>query len=154
MLRSFRIVKLRHAATAFDGEGAWRHGGRWNSRGTRMVYTAESRALALLEILTHTHNPDLLEAYAVIEVEFDAALVMALRDDDLPADWRAFPLPAAVQAIGDRWAADNVSVLLRVPSVLVPEEFNYLLNPAHAGFAKLRLGEPQPLAVDARLARR
>ena len=154
MLRSFRIVKLRHAATAFDGEGAWRHGGRWNSRGTRMVYTAESRALALLEILTHTGNAALLAAYGVIEIAFDAALVVALLDADLPDGWRASPPPPATQAIGDRWAADRGSVLMRVPSVLVPEEFNYLLNPAHPGFHKLRIGEPQPLAVDARLARR
>jgi len=153
VLRSFRIVKLRHAATAFDGEGAWRHGGRWNSRGTRMVYTAESRALALLEILTHTGNADLLAAYAVMEIEFDAALVVALRGADLTDGWRASPPPAATQAIGDRWAADRGSLLLRVPSVLVPEEFNYLMNPAHPAFNKLRIGRPQPLALDARLAR-
>jgi RES domain-containing protein len=154
VLRSFRIVKLRHAATAFDGEGARRHGGRWNSRGTRMVYTAESRALALLEILTHTGNADLFAAYAVIDLVFDAALVVALKDADLPAGWRASPPPAAMQTLGDRWAADRTSVVLRVPSVLVPEEFNYLLNPAHPDFNQLRIGRPEPLAVDARLARR
>lgn len=153
MLRSFRIVKQRHATTAFDGEGARRFGGRWNSRGTRMVYTAESRALALLEILTHTQNADLLAAYVVIELQFEPELATALEASDLPAIWRDSPPPAAVQAIGDRWAADKGSVLLRVPSVLVPEEYNYLLNPAHSDFTNVRIGEPQLLAVDVRLAR-
>jgi RES domain-containing protein len=153
-LSAWRIVKARHASTAFDGEGAAATGGRWNSPGTRVVYTAESTALAILEMLAHLGSPAPLPAYVVIECRFDASLVTAIADESLPSDWRSYPAPAALQVIGDRWARDATSAILSVPSVVAPGGRNYLLNPAHPDFTRIQFGDASPLAIDRRLAKK
>jgi len=150
-ITAWRIVKAKLAATAFDGEGARRFGGRWNSKGTAMVYTAGSQALAVLELLVHLEDSDLLKHYRLIPVTFDEAMVKALGPGSLPGNWKRRPTPASVRALGDAWIAAGESVVLRVPSVVVPGESNYLLNPLHPGFAKLVIGKPQPYRFDPRL---
>lgn len=151
MTRVWRIVKRRHAERAFDGAGARRTGGRWNSPGVAMVYTAESASLAVLEVLVHLGTASPLPAYALAEAELDDALVARLDESDLPPDWRASPPPAALRRLGDEWVASGRSAALAVPSVVIPWETNVLLNPAHPDFAGVRLGEPQPFEIDARL---
>lgn len=144
-------MKARHAATAFDGEGARPYGGRWNSPGTAVVYASESRALSLLEVLAGLHSPGAVQGYSLIPATFDDGLVTELLPRDLPEGWRGHPPPSATQRIGDDWAARQRSAVLRVPSALVPEEFNYLLNPAHPDFGRIEIGEAAPLAIDPRL---
>jgi RES domain-containing protein len=150
-ITAWRIVKARFAASAFDGEGARRFAGRWNSKGTPMVYTAGSQALAVLELLVHLEDSDLLKHYRLIPVTFDERLVQALGTKSLPANWKRRPTPISVRAIGDAWIASSESVVLKVPSVIVPGESNYLLNPRHPDFAKLSIGRPQPYRFDPRL---
>lgn len=150
-LTAWRIVKAKYAATAFDGEAARRFGGRWNSKGTAMVYTAGSQALAVLEVLVHLEDSDLLKHYRLIPVTFHEAMVKVLDVKALPANWKRRPTPARVRAIGDAWVAAGESVVVRVPSVVVPGEGNYLLNPLHRDFAKLVIGKPQPYRFDPRL---
>jgi len=150
-LTAWRIVKARHAAAAFDGEGARRFGGRWNSKGTEMVYTAGSQALAVLELLVHLEHSDLLKHYRLIPVTFDEAMVKALGPKALPANWKRRPGPASVRAIGDAWVAAAESAVLQVPSVVVPGESNYLLNRGHRDFARLVVGKPQPYRFDPRV---
>lgn len=150
MPRAWRIVKELHAGTAFSGEGAARVGGRWNSRGTRVVYASATQSLALLESLVHL-NPTLLFRYAAISVEFPADVVEDLPLKQLPDDWRHEPPAAATKRLGDRWVREARSAVLAVPSVLVPTETNYLLNPAHPDFKRLTIGAPAPFAVDPRL---
>ena len=87
MLRAWRIVKERHSKAAFDGEGARLYGGRWNSPGVPMVYLAENRSLALLEILVHTGNEELLQSYVLFEVSYDGRHVAELDASRLPARW-------------------------------------------------------------------
>lgn len=136
--------------TAWDGEGARKAGGRWNSRGTRVVYASATLSLALAEILVHLPSGR-LPAYTAIPIEFDDALVTVLADRDRPADWRRSPPPASTQRVGDRWARDATSAVLHVPSVIVPVEWNYVLNPAHPDFRRIRIGTPMPFPFDARL---
>lgn len=150
MVRAWRLTKTRHLATAWDGEGARRNGGRWNSVGTAVVYTSGSLALALVETLVHL-PAGLLPAYTAIPIDFDETLVAAVRYEDLPPDWRAHPAPASTRAIGDRWVAGMRSALLRVPSVIVPTEFNYLLNPAHPDVGRVTTGAPMAFPFDPRL---
>lgn len=151
MPTAWRIVKARHARTAFDGEGARRYGGRWNSPGTAVVYASESRALGLLEVLAGLSSPRAVQGYVVIPVTFNADLARDLPPFDLPDGWRRYPPTSATQRIGDAWAAGRQSVVLRVPSALVPQESNYLLNPGHPDFHRIRIGEVVPLVIDPRL---
>jgi len=150
-LTAWRIAKARHVASAFEGEGARRFGGRWNSKGNPMVYTAGSQALAVLEMLMHLEASDLLRHYRLIPVTFDKALVKVLERTALPANWNRRPTPASVRAIGDEWIASNASAVLQVPSVVVPNESNYLLNITHRDFATLMIGKPQAFRFDRRL---
>ena len=149
---AWRITKLEHAATAFSGEGARVYGGRWNTPGVSLVYTAQSRALAALEMLVHLESPSLLKKYVLFEVNFESSHVQQLSLNDLPTDWRSDPAPTSTQAIGDAWAMSLASPVLLVPSVLIPGEFNFLLNPRHSQFSELRIGDPVPFEFDPRLA--
>ena len=146
MGQAWRIVKAKYAATAFSGEGAARTGGRWNSRGMRVIYASSTRALAALETLVHL-NPPMKLRYVIIPIKFTAGLVEKLPRAALPRNWRAEPPPASTQALGDKWLRESRSVLLAVPSVIMPDELNYLINPAHAAFRKLMIGTPTPLLL-------
>lgn len=150
MKQAWRIVKEKHAATAFDGEGARLYGGRWNSAGTCMVYASGTKALAALECLVHI-NPPVFFRYVAIPIEFDDALVE--RADGLPANWTEHPPSATTQRLGDLWARQARSAVLEIPSVIVPAEPNYLLNPAHPHFNKIAIGPPEPFSFDPRLLR-
>jgi RES domain-containing protein len=152
-MQVWRLCKREHAR--FDGEGARRAGGRWNQRGTPMVYASESLALAALEILVHCDPamlpPDLVAIPADIP---EAVRIEPLAEDRLPRDWRQLPAPDALAKIGTAWAQSARSPVLSVPSAVVPRERNYLLNPAHPDFARIRPGKPEAFSLDRRLQRR
>lgn len=151
-LTAWRLVKARYADAAFDGEGARRYGGRWNSPGVALVYAASSRSLAALEILVQASAGSLLAAFVCRGVEFDARLARRLAPEELPGDWRAERVPVSTQELGDRWARAKESAVLQVPSAVVPQEANFILNPAHPDFAKVILGPAEPFGFDPRLA--
>jgi RES domain-containing protein len=151
MVSAWRIVKQKHSRTALSGEGARLFGGRWNSPGVSMVYLAQSQALAALEMLVHLDAAELLRSYVVIEAGVDERFISRVDRARLGRNWRSDPPPAKLRAIGDAWIAGESSVLLQVPSVLVPAEFNYLVNPRHADFAKLHVGKPSHFRFDSRL---
>ena len=150
MPRAWRIVRQRYAATAFSGEGAAKTGGRWNSRGVPVVYASSTLALAALENLVHL-NPLVLFRYVAVSVQFDDALVERVPLAQLPPDWRESPPPPAAQQLGDAWAREARSAVLALPSVIVVQETNYLLNPRHPDFTRLRFGTPEPFSFDSRL---
>lgn len=152
MLTTYRICKTKHAATIFDGEGARLYGGRWNSRGTRILYTAGSLSLAALEMLVHLNNEEILLSYSFAAAEFDESLILPVEEfRALPKNWSASPPPIEIQRIGDEWARSEASVVLKVPTSVLPVEFNYLINAGHSEFSKVKLGEPQTFIFDARL---
>lgn len=151
MLRAWQIVKRRHAENAFDGEGTRLYGGRWNTPGRGVVYVSDTRALATLEVLAGLETTGPIGEYVLIGVEFADALVSGVDPNDLPQGWDATPPSSPSQAIGDDWLEGGASAVLRVPSVVIPAEFNYLLNPAHPDFAKIRIGEAEDLHFDPRL---
>ena len=156
MPSAWRIVKAKHAARAFDGEGARLYGGRWTSVGRSAVYTSSTVALATLELLVHLDSDAPLAAYVLFSVTIPENVVSILDPVTLPRDWRASPAPAALQALGDRWLEEGRSAVLRVPSAVVGAvgvEFNYLLNPAHGDFRLISIGPEQPYDVDERLDR-
>ena len=151
MLTAWRITKRRHAAYAFDGEGARLFGGRWNSPGVPMVYVASTRALAVLEQLVHLDRATLLSSFVLIPCEFDEQLVTDLDPALLPPDWRREPPPSEVAVIGDLWVKNAVSAVLAVPSAVIEEERNFLLNPGHPHFPKIKIGDSVDFDFDRRL---
>jgi RES domain-containing protein len=153
ILSAWRIVKARHAASAFDGEGARVEGGRWNSPGTPMVYTSQSAALAALEMLVHLGRASILHAYVLIPCTLEEAVVSRLDRRRLPKNWRSYPAPPELQLIGDDWVKSGTSAVLEVPSAVIETDSNYLLNPHHGDFRAIRVLDPQPFELDVRLSR-
>jgi RES domain-containing protein len=154
ILTAWRIVKHCHAAAAFNGDGARRFGGRWNRPGTPVVYLAESQALAALEMLVHLDEAPVMLGYATIRVEFDAALVEAVSPEVLPANWRSEAGLEALRTIGEEWYGARRSAVLKAPSVIIPTEYNYVLNPAHPDFGAVMIAPPAPFSFDRRLRTR
>jgi RES domain-containing protein len=154
MITAWRIVKRKHARTAFTGEGARIYGGRWDSPGVAIVYTAESQSLAALEMVVHLDSSALLLSYVVFEVGIDESLVSQVGLSKLPRNWRDDPPPVKAREVGDAWAMSGKSAVLQVPSATLPAEYNFLLNPHHPDFSKLAIGNPSSSQYDARLARR
>ena len=153
-ITAWRITQKRYAEKAFSGLGAWLEGARWNPRGVYMVYTAESISLAALEMLVHLPGEALLHhLYVRIPVEFDSALVECLRPSDLPARWNSNPPAEATQKIGADWVRALQSPVLKVPSSVIPEEHNYLLNPLHPDFGALQIGAVDSFSFDKRMVR-
>lgn len=150
MPESWRIVKARHAASAFGGEGAARTGGRWNSRGTPMVYTSATLSLAALEVLVHL-NPPVLFSFKAFRVTFPESALERLDPGQVPKDWRTEPPPPSTQELGDLWVREERSPVLAVPSVLVPDEWNYLLHPNHPRIAEVLVDLPRDFHLDPRL---
>ena len=150
MPEAWRIVKEKHAATAFSGEGAAKTGGRWNSRGVAVVYTSGTKSLAALENLVHL-NPPVLFKYVAIHIEFEDTLVEKVALKTLANDWQAEPPPPSTKQLGDAWVREARSAILALPSVIVSSELNFLLNPAHTDFRKITIGKPERFAFDPRL---
>jgi RES domain-containing protein len=143
------MVKAKHVATAFDGEGARLYGGRWNSLGVRLVYVSGTKSLAALETLVHLTLP-ITATFVAIPIGFDTALVEVFPAKSLPVGWNAEPPSTISQQIGDAWVKTARSAILALPSVLTGET-NYLLNPAHPDLKKITLGKPEPFTFDSRL---
>ena len=150
MPEAWRIVKAKHAGGAFSGKGAAEHGGRWNSRGVAVVYASLTKSLAALESLVHL-NPPVRFKFVVFRIQFDDAWMEKFPLKKLPPDWQVEPPPPSTQQIGDLWVREARSAILALPSVIIPGEANFLLNPAHPDFKKISVGKPEPFAFDPRL---
>ena len=149
-MKAYRIVKRRHAAEAFTGEGARLFGGRWNRPGTPVVYAAHTRALAALESLAHYGGAERRLQFVTFEIDIPDRLVLRL-PSTLPRGWRSEEPSPGTQEIGSRWQREGRSVALAVPSVLIPEEFCLLLNPHHRDTSRVMVSFPVPFRFDERL---
>jgi len=154
MITTWRIVSANYKDKAFAGDGARVHGGRWNSKGVAVVYTAGSLALASIEMIVNLPTPKLLQKYIRISAQISLDLVSELPEADLPEDWNSRPISPSTRAIGDRWVKKQSSAVLRVPSIVVPDEYNYLLNPTHPDFVKIMIGKPIVYYFDPRLTKK
>ncbi|MEP2775568.1 MAG: RES domain-containing protein [Luteolibacter sp.] len=154
MIPAYRICSTRYAFGAFSGEDAKMAGGRWNSPGLLMVYCSSSLSLATLEILVHLEEPEILARhFSYFEIAIPKAMIQPLDPAKIPSNWRfegAFP---QTSALGDAWLRSMKSAVLSVPSAVTPGEVNYLLNPRHPDYGKIRIGEEQRFEPDPRLAR-
>jgi RES domain-containing protein len=149
-MQVWRVARRVHSAV--DGEGARRAGGRWNSPGIPVVYTSSALSLAILELLVHT-DPDLvprdLHAFAI---DVPGSVATDILDvNALPSNWRNIPNHPACRALGDDWLQRREHAILGVPSAVVPEELNYLINPAHPDSGSIRVVRSRAFSFDERL---
>lgn len=157
MIDAWRLASPEHARTVGDmlsGDGARRYGGRWNSPGRRAVYLGGSLALAAMELLVHLRAAAVLGTCRKLRVRIPKALVTAVPECDLPADWATPRLHPVTQQIGDRWLDSGASAVLRVPSAIVIGEANYIVNPLHPGFGRIEAGAIHGFRFDARVLKR
>ena len=155
----WRICLARHArngAAAFSGEGSRLYGGRWNSKGVSVVYASSTLSLAALEFLVHADigrlaSVDLASCVAHCPDDISTESVSV---DRLPGGWRSAPAPRALSRIGDAWVRSLRSAVLLVPSAIVPNEKNVLINPAHPDASRIAYGRPEPFRFDPRLIAR
>ena len=149
-MQVWRIAKRQHAA--FDGLGAKTYGGRWNSVGTRVVYMSASLALAVLELLVHLPGKKVPKNYVAVPAEIpDQVRCDFYSATSLPTQWRSRAQHRALIKLGDDWIANGKGAVLRVPSALIPQEENVLLNPNHPDFRQIVIHTPQPFRLDPRI---
>ncbi|MGA8272847.1 MAG: RES family NAD+ phosphorylase [Candidatus Sulfotelmatobacter sp.] len=152
MTRLYRILRKAYANAPFDGEGAYRYGGRWSSSGTRLSYTSEHQSLAMLEYFVHLDPGDPPEDLLLASADVpDSTTRERIPLAALPPNWRATPAPAALARFGDQFVEKGKSCVLVVPSALSPRENNWLLNPRHSDFAKIVILPAEPLSYDPRM---
>ncbi|XHR92703.1 RES family NAD+ phosphorylase [Mucilaginibacter sp. UC70_90] len=126
----FRITKCNYA-TDLSGTGARLYGGRWNSEGKSMLYLASSRSLAVLEVLVHLDPLVIPGNYCLTEIEVPDSKIITVEAEQLPEDWRDISGPVILRQLGDAFLKKQEYLLMKVPSSIVPAEYNYLLNPLH-----------------------
>jgi RES domain-containing protein len=152
-VRAWRITTAVHGT--LDGEGALRIGGRWNSPGVAVVSTATHLSLSALEYLVHIDIDEVPDDLVALGIEVpDDADERHLNTGNLPANWQMMLHFEECRAIGDGWAKGQESLLLRVPSILIPEEDNLIINPAHPRAAEVRIVSERPFSYDPRLLER
>ena len=153
MIRVVRLVRHRYAPTpshAYSGLGAEQYGGRWNNVGVAVAYAAATASLSVLETLVRIDRAFAPTDYELVyaNIPSDAVLTLGV----LPADWRTPGGSHATRQVGDEFAASNRALALAVPSVVVPDEFNYLINPRHLAFSQVLIeSRVLPFSFDARL---
>jgi RES domain-containing protein len=154
MQNIYRLTKARYADTAFSGEGSMRYDGCWHRRGIRIAYASDAPPSALLEVIAHTEAPSRLQhEYVLFEIQlYPDEHLLTVDSDMLPDDWRTVPWPASTQEIGTFWYEEQSSVVLSVPSAVVPRQRNFLVNVTHPRFDELQIQGPEPFEIDSRLA--
>jgi RES domain-containing protein len=149
----YRIAKTSYS-TDLTGLGARLYGARWNRKGTPMIYTSKSRALAALEYFVHLPLSLVPPDLKIVSLQIpDKTALEEISLSDLPADWRTHPAPPQLAEFGSAWVKTNKTLLLRVPSVIIEKEFNILINPGHPDIKLVTIGIIEDFKFDDRLVR-
>lgn len=149
-MQVYRIGKCNYIDD-LSGNGAALYGGRWNSVGTKVLYTANSAALAMLEALVNLPNFKILDPYCLLIIEIPENSTKEMAIKDLPSGWNAMPSPEGLKALGDAFIRERKYVALKVPSAVMPLEVNYLLNPLHSEFSAIKIIKRDTIEFDKRL---
>lgn len=147
----WRITDKKFKNSAFSGEGARLWGGRFNSPGKKAVYTSGSLSLALLEMLVQSNDRSNLKEKVLLTATISEDIIYIPPESDLPKNWNWTPVSKASQTYGDDWIEKKEHAVLKVPSVVVPIEFNYVINPNHPDFNLISTANPKSLPLDPRL---
>ena len=147
----YRISKTKNIKD-LSGTGARICGGRWNNKGVNVIYASESRALATLEYLVHVPLSLIPTDISLASIRIpDSIVPKKILMSDLPKNWREYPAPSKLAKIGTDWVLKNETLLLRVPSSVVKDEFNLLLNPFHADMKHVKISNIEAYKLDSRL---
>lgn len=150
-MKIYRISKCEFV-NDLSGTGAAMYGGRWNSKGKYILYTAETASLALLETVAHMTNIASI-SYCMLCLEIPETSIDQYTIAELPANWQNYPPPSVLRRIGDEFLEKGMSLVLKLPSAIMPEECNCLLNPHHPDFKKVKVVYSKALPVDGRLVK-
>jgi RES domain-containing protein len=151
-MKVYRISKCQYIDD-LSGKGAALFGGRWNNKGSYILYTAATPALALLETVVHV-NTIPVSGYCMATIELPGANILVLTENDLPRNWQHNPPPSSLKKIGDRFIKEGLVLALQLPSAIIPQDHNILINPKHPEFKKVRLIEKRFIPFDERLRKK
>ncbi|CAM4340390.1 RES family NAD+ phosphorylase [Gillisia limnaea] len=150
-MKVFRLSKKQYSST-LSGKGAALFGNRWNSKGTEMIYTAQSRALSMAEVAVHLSLSTLPSDYMMIEIEIpDFLKFQSLKESELSQYWNSHPPIPFTQKIGDDFIDSGKHCILKVPSAVVKGDFNFLINPHHKDLKKIKILETTDFPFDKRM---
>lgn len=150
-MKVFRLSREKYATT-LSGAGAAIKGGRWNSIGFELIYTAGNRSLAMAEVAVHFTLATLPEDYMMVTINIpDDMVIMEISEADLPLNWNGFPHPASTQKLGDHFILERKYCIAKIPSVVTKGDFNFLINPNHKDFSKITVFETEKFPFDKRI---
>ena len=149
------VYRIGNAVYAEDltGNGAKIYGGRWNHISVPCVYAAESRALAVLEYSVNVHLSAILRALSITAIDIGKAIIQELLISDLPGNWRESPAPSTTKDLGSDILNRADAAIIKIPSIIIPEEFNYILNPAHPDAGNFKVVYVKDFVYDIRIKR-
>ena len=146
----YRVGKTRYAED-LTGEGARLNGGRWNHKLTPCIYTAESRALAVLEYTVNVNIDDIPRALSFTYLEIPDTGILAMAEAELPGNWKQVPSPSSTKDFGTNLLKAAKSLVIKIPSTVIPGEYNYLINPAHPGIKNCKIKAVVDFVYDVRI---
>ena len=146
----YRVGITKYAGD-ITGEGARLNGGRWNHKSIACIYTSESRALAILEYSVNVNIEDIPRALSITTFEIPEVEIRHLKESDLPGNWKEVPAPSSTKDFGTGLLIASARAIIRIPSLVIPEEFNYLLNPAHIDYKRCKISGIKDLVYDVRI---
>jgi len=149
-MKVYRLSKANYAHD-LSGAGAEKFGGRWNTQGVPMLYTSQSRALSTAEIAVHTPMGILPEEYVLVTLEIPGHSIFTLPLVDLPRDWKAIPPSLSTRSLGDQFIKGKKYLTMKVPSIVVPGEYNFVINPRHERMNEIKIISVEPFEFDTRL---
>jgi len=145
----YRITGKKYASD-LTGSGAAMLGGRWNKKGTPVLYTGENKEIALLETIVHT-PPSLYPALDILTLEIPDDSITSLEITNLPKNWAVYPAPVVLSEIGESWIKEGETLALKVPSCIIHSSHNYILNCRHPEYSRVRLIDQRNFKIDSRL---
>jgi RES domain-containing protein len=148
-MKVYRISKCNYIDD-LSGTGAALFGGRWNSKRVYILYTAATASLALLETIVHTSAIP-REGFCLLELEIPENKILEVKEKQLPSGWQTYPAPSSLKTFGDDFIQKGSFLALKIPSAVLSEEFNYLLNPGHPDFKKIKINKKKTITIDGRL---
>lgn len=149
----YRICRSRNAD--LTGKGSKIAGGRWNSKGHAVIYSSENRSLAILELLSHFTDYIIPDDLVLLTILLPSDLnIKEIKPAMLPKNWKMYPAPIRLAEIGDEWLDRNDTLILKVPSVIIVNEYNYLINPSHKDIVKVKIARKEKFIVDERLQKK
>ncbi len=146
----YRVGKTKYAVD-LNGTGARLFGGRWNNKLKGCVYTSENRALAVLEYTVNVSIDDIPRALSITTIEIPIESLVILKEADLPGNWKQSPAPSSTKNLGSKLLQTGDELIIRVPSTIIPEEYNYLINPMHPNNKKIKIIDIKDFVYDVRI---